>query len=582
MAIADARIGGLAPEDHDVLGTMEWLDALGRGIAAHHAGMLPVFKEVIEVAFQRGLVKAVFATETLALGINMPARAVVLERLVKWNGETHAQVTPGEYTQLTGRAGRRGIDVEGHAVVVWSDDLDPGSLAGLASTRTYPLRSSFRPSYNMSINLLERLGRAEARDVLETSFAQFQADRAVVGLAASVRRHEEMLRSYESHMSCHLGDFNEYAEMRNELSLREKGLARESSAKRRADIEDSLRAVRLGDVIIVQTGRHAGPAVVVEAAPDVDRDPRPSVMTRDRRVARVSVIDFAAPAQTVSRVRMPKQFNSRSANSRRDLGIALKEAMRGVEIPRLTKHRSSSDDSQITELRQRLRHHPCHSCHDREEHARWGQKWHKVHAEMLEISRRIEGRTNTVARQFDRVLSLLNELGYVAEGPEGLQATPDGHLLGAIYSESDLVVAECIRSGVWASLTPPDLAAAVSALTFESRRDEADVPKIPNENVRTALDRELEIWNAITSLEREFQIPETRKPDLGFVRAVHQWARGARLEQVLADDMTPGDFVRWTRQIIDLLGQISAASAELATTARAAATALDRGVIAAF
>ncbi len=123
----------------------------------------------------------VFATETLALGINMPAKSVVLERLVKWNGETHVDLTPGEYTQLTGRAGRRGIDVEGHAIVLWQPGLDPRSLAGLASTRTYPLRSSFQPSYNMAVNLVSRLGRHSAREVLETSFAQFQADRAVVG-----------------------------------------------------------------------------------------------------------------------------------------------------------------------------------------------------------------------------------------------------------------------------------------------------------------------------------------------------------------------------------------------------------------
>ena len=113
---------------------------LQRGIAAHHAGLLPTFKEVVEELFAAGLVRAVFATETLALGINMPARTVVIERLDKWNGEAHADLTPGEYTQLTGRAGRRGIDVEGHAVVLWQPGIDPAAVAGLAGTRTYPLQ----------------------------------------------------------------------------------------------------------------------------------------------------------------------------------------------------------------------------------------------------------------------------------------------------------------------------------------------------------------------------------------------------------------------------------------------------------
>ena len=198
-------------EDLHVLGYHEWVDGLERGLAAHHAGMLPTFKEVVEELFVRGLVRAVFATETLALGINMPARSVVLERLVKWNGETHAEVTPGEYTQLTGRAGRRGIDVEGHGIVLWQPGLDPTAVAGLASTRTYPLRSSFRPSYNMAVNLVGQVGRARASELLESSFAQFQADRAVVALARTLRRHEEALDGYREAMTCHLGDFEEYA-----------------------------------------------------------------------------------------------------------------------------------------------------------------------------------------------------------------------------------------------------------------------------------------------------------------------------------------------------------------------------------
>src|ERR671932_1383570 len=208
--VVDARCADIPDEDLAVLGYWEWAEGLERGLAAHHAGLLPTFKEVVEELFSRGLVKAVFATETLALGVNMPARSVVLEKLVKWNGETHADISPGEYTQLTGRAGRRGIDVEGHAVVLWQPGLDPRQVAGLASTRTYPLRSSFRPSYNMAVNLVGQFGREQARALLESSFAQFQADRGVVGLARKVTRNTEALEGYRTAMTCHLGDFAEY------------------------------------------------------------------------------------------------------------------------------------------------------------------------------------------------------------------------------------------------------------------------------------------------------------------------------------------------------------------------------------
>ena len=180
-----------------MLGYWDFADGIARGFAAHHAGMLPTFREIVEELFTAGRIKAVFATETLALGINMPARTVVLEKLVKFNGESHVDISPAEYTQLTGRAGRRGIDIEGHAVVLWNRGLDPAAVAGLASTRTYPLRSSFRPTYNMAVNLVRQFGRERAREILETSFAQFQADRAVVGFVRTVRRNEEALAGYE-------------------------------------------------------------------------------------------------------------------------------------------------------------------------------------------------------------------------------------------------------------------------------------------------------------------------------------------------------------------------------------------------
>jgi len=256
--IVEKHTTELPEADLGVLGFWEWREALERGIAAHHAGLLPAFKETVEELFVLGLVRCVFATETLALGINMPARTVVLERLVKYNGESHADLTPGEYTQLTGRAGRRGIDVEGHAVVLWQPGVDPTQVAGLASTRTYPLRSSFRPGYNMAVNLLDRLGAEQARALLEQSFAQFQADRSVVGVARRIERNVEAIQGYLESMSCHLGDFAEYADLRRRLSDAEKALHRDGAAARRAATADSLAALRPGDVIAVPTGRRAG------------------------------------------------------------------------------------------------------------------------------------------------------------------------------------------------------------------------------------------------------------------------------------------------------------------------------------
>src|SRR5665213_15841 len=379
-AIVEERTTSIPEEDLHILGYHEWLEALQRGIAAHHAGMLPTFKEVVEELFTRGLVKAVFATETLALGINMPARTVVLEKLVKWNGEAHVDVTPGEYTQLTGRAGRRGIDVEGHAVVLWTQGLDPGTVAGLASTRTYPLRSSFRPSYNMAVNLVGQVGRDKARVLLESSFAQFQADRAVVGLARQIQKNDEALDGYREAMTCHLGDFEEYAALRRKLSDVEAESARSAAALRRAAAAASLEKLKPGDVVRIPGGRRAGLAIILDPGlqPGTE-DPRPVVLTEERQVKRLSVLDFPTPVEPIGRVRIPKAFSGRNPQDRRDLVITMRN--HGFDKAPDDGARSArggvTDEvaEQITELRAQLRAHPCHGCADREQHARWAERY---------------------------------------------------------------------------------------------------------------------------------------------------------------------------------------------------------------
>ncbi|GAA1946811.1 DEAD/DEAH box helicase [Kitasatospora viridis] len=598
--IVEERTAAIPDEDLHVLGYYEWLDALERGVAAHHAGMLPRFKEVVEELFLKGLVKAVFATETLALGINMPARSVVLEKLVKWNGEAHADLTPGEYTQLTGRAGRRGIDVEGHAVVLWQRGLDPEVLAGLAGTRTYPLRSSFKPSYNMAVNLVAQFGRHRSRELLETSFAQFQADRSVVGISRQVQKNEEGLAGYQEAMTCHLGDFQEYMGLRRQLKDRENDLAREGSSQRRSAAIESIEALKPGDVIHVPTGRFAGLALVLDPGlppvsrsrgglrhPDYQDGPRPVVLTAERQVKRLAMIDFPHPVVPIERLRIPKSFNPRSPQSRRDLASTLRTKAGHLEPERFRKGRAAAaDDPEISRLRTELRAHPCHGCNDREDHARWSERYHRLHRDTEVLERRMRSRTHTIARTFDRVCGLLGDLGYLS----GDTVTPDGKRLGRLYGELDLLASECIREGVWQGLAAAELAACASALVYEARQaDDAGAPRLPEGKAKDALGRMVRIWGHLDALEEQHRISTAegvgqREPDLGFAWAAYRWALGHSLDQVLRDaEMPAGDFVRWTKQLIDVLGQIQDAAgddAELRGTARKAVDGLRRGIIA--
>ena len=474
VATAQRYTQNLAEEDLEVLGYRDWLTALERGIAAHHAGMLPSFKGAVEDLFKRGLVKAVFATETLALGINMPARTVVLEKLTKWNGEAHVSITPGEYTQLTGRAGRRGIDIEGNAVVQWSPTVDSATAAGLASTRTYPLRSSFTPTYNMSINLIARFGRERARGSLESSFAQFQADRAVIGLVRQIRKNDSAAAEQDESAKCHLGNFTEYA-------------------RTRIDIKELERLLSKRD------GRR----------------------TFDQR----------------QRVKMENELDS---------------------------------------MRRALRAHPCHSCNDRETHARFAERADRLNRESEGLRSRVENRTHVIAKTFDRICNVLTHLGYI----EGEKPLAQGKILAKIYAESDLLLTESIRRGVFENLTPVELLSVASAMIYESRSVENYAPKMPHQNVANALAVVAKIWVELEDIENEFDVKTQREPDFGFCYAAYRWANGHSLSSVIkGTDMTVGDFVRCIKQLIDLLTQIGGAAENLRPVCKEGVKRLDRGVV---
>jgi ATP-dependent RNA helicase HelY len=594
--VAQRRTADIPESDLPVLGYAEWLTGLQRGIAAHHAGMLPTFKEVVEELFEAGLVRAVFATETLALGINMPARTVVIERLDKWNGETHADLTPGEYTQLTGRAGRRGIDVEGHAVVLWQPGTDPMAVAGLAGTRTYPLASSFRPSYNMAVNLVGQAGLQQATALLESSFAQFQADRGVVGLARQARRSRQALDDLA--VICDRGDFAEYDELRKELSGREGDAARQRSAVRRAEALRSLEQLRRGDIIRVPGGRRAGIAVVLDPGlpagppgarngrPAAEHLPMPLVLSAGRQVKRLSAADFPVPVTAIERIRIPNSFSARSAKHRRDLAATVRNKLAAHPEPERPAARAAGQHPQATEqadiarLRSKLRQHPCHGCPELADHVRRAEQRVRLTRDAASLETAVAGRTHVIARTFERVCAVLEHLGYL----DGDTVTPDGRRLADLYTELDLLAAECLRRGLWDGLAPAELAACVSALTFESRKSEyADPPRLPAGRVREVLASMVTIYAELDGVESSHGLSFLREPDFRFAWAAHAWARGKPLETVLGPDLTPGDFVRAVKQLIDLLGQVAVAAGRgspVAGTARSAVDALRRGVVA--
>lgn len=610
--IVDRRTADLNEADLVVLDYHEWREGLLRGLAAHHAGMLPVFRHTVEELFTAGLVKAVFATETLALGINMPARTVVLERLVKYNGEQHLPLTPGEYTQLTGRAGRRGIDVEGHAVVLWNPDVDPAEVAGLASTRTFPLRSSFAPTYNMTINLVNQMGPEQAHRLLERSFAQYQADRSVVGLVRGVERGERMLGDLATQMGGPGAAILDYVRLRAQIAERERAQSRASRLQRRQATNTALAGLRRGDIIAINQGKRGGLAVVLEPARG-DEDPRPLVLSEHRWAGRISSADYSGAAGPIGRMTLPKRVEHRNPRARRDLASALRSAAAGLDVPSGKGRRSGPApdgdvDPELVVLRERVRAHRAHGLSDREERARVAERYLRLERDNEQLRTKIAAATNSLAHTFDRIVVLLTERGFIAaarpdeDGDTGAgptadtpTVTPDGRLLARIYSESDLLVAECLRAGVWDELDAAELAAALSSVLYESRRDghgPGDGSEIPTGRLRRALNQTRRLWSELRSDEQRHRITQSREPDDGFVSAIYRWASTGDLAAALAagdtsgsgtgSSMSAGDFVRWCRQVLDLADQVrnAAPSPALRATAKRAINDVRRGVVA--
>lgn len=588
--VLDAELAPIPIEDENVLGVAAFRRAAMDGYAAHHAGMLPLLKSVVEHLFERGLVKAVFATETLALGINMPARSVVLEKLVKFNGIEHADLTPGEYTQLTGRAGRRGIDTEGHAVVVASAGFDPEAVASLASRRTYPLRSAFRPTANMAVNLLDRFDLSRARETLETSFAQFQADRSVVGLARRARELEDTADSYQEAMECERGDLQEYARIRERISEREKVLSRGRASADRDRTRSVLRGLRRGDVLALPGGKRRGYAVVLDVDREVLGGPQVEVLDTEARRRSIRAGDLPSAPAVIDTLRLPKADRLGSGKIRKDTASALRQKLAGHDDdPRREVRRAAgrtpstaATDEQLQELRAELAAHPCASCPDLESHLRWVNRWRTARKDLEGVHRRIEGRTSSLARQFDLLTGLLVELGYLRSvGESDLEPTDRGLRLRRIFSDRDLLIAQCLEHGAWDGLDPAGLAAVVSAAVHETRRDEGRAPEqIDDPAVQAALMASAEVAAQLQSAEARHGIDPTPPPDPAVAAVVHRWARGLHVAAALEEsDLAPGDFVRHCRQVVDLLDQLTP-DETLGATARAAIAAVRRGLVA--
>ncbi|MBA52565.1 MAG: hypothetical protein CL456_10720 [Acidimicrobiaceae bacterium] len=542
--IVEQHTEEISEADLALLNYEKWLDGLKSGIASHHAGMVTPFKEAVEDCFTAGLLKVVFATETLAMGVNLPARSVVVEQLSRFRGEGHVVLTPGEYTQLTGRAGRRGIDSTGHAYSLWSPYESFSQLTQLAQSNEFVLESAFRPTYNMAANLMARAQREEALNLLEKSFAQYRASGHVVRLTKELEKGQASLKTAQ-------------------VELQRLGVVdtkpATNSRKSSPDVSESLQQLRPGAVIARVHGSDTQHLLVLGTTSRRGGERRVRVVTPRGKVMMLTVNDFDVGPEVLSDLELPKPYAPNRREYQRTAAKLLKQQLTELGI--------------LIEVR-----HP-----DRD-----------LRAERMKAHRRVEtaeGRISTIREQMavaegGLVSSLvaIEEIMEIFECAASWQLSPRGEVLQGIFHEMDLLAALCVDGAVFDDVSPPELAGLISVLTYEHRsRLEPPAPWFPNRTCKQKVEEILRYSAKIRYEENKRGLPESRIPDPTIFGQVHGWASGHELSEVLDDDTPAGDFVRNIRQVIDLVGQLAETthSQTLKNNAIEAGRLLDRGLVSA-
>jgi ATP-dependent RNA helicase HelY len=497
-------------------------------------------------------------------------------------------LTSAEYSQITGRAGRRGIDTKGTAVVLDQPDLDLDALSALVDTPRFPLHSAFAPDYSMAVNLVEQLGVEEATILIGRSFAQFQTDRTLVSRSRAIERRSDERDRMRASLEEAGGDedLDEYMGLRAELSRLERKAEKSNRDDRLASVRAAMLKQTAGSVITVGRKRFGMVATVLQVRTDIQSDPALLCLTDTGWTGWLRQNDFASPPIPVGRVDLPKGRRKLDGRAKRAL-VQRMEHLRGKAKGRMKNAggKPVRKDPRIAAARRALRQHPLHEDPRMDKLARLHERWAHADADVAALTAEVDADADSLARRFRRIVDLLRHLGYLEKVDGVLRATDAGRLLAGVHTEQDLFVAECLRRGVWRGLDAAGLAAVVTTVVAHPRTDSA-VREPSDDTLRAALAETERVAGDVAEIERAHRLPTTPDLDAGLAPVMHHWVSGGALASILAAswqegvELTAGDFVRSARLVVDVLAQVGqVAEPELARTARSAVGSLRRGVV---
>lgn len=594
--------------EHSEVARSNQIEPLTRGIASHHAGILPAWKELVERLFELGLVKIVFATATLAAGINMPARTTVISALKKRSDDGHRLLTPSEFLQIAGRAGRRGMDKVGYVVTVQTPFEGALVASKLAKAPPEPLRSQFTPSYGMVLNLLQKHTIEEAKELLELSFAEYLAE-------IHLSPQEEAIASYTreiAKLDISLAEFNSkdiatYEKLKERKKQEKKVLKlfeRNWLQQKQKSILPQLEDLAIGTILDLSRHNKKNPYEMrgIFINQIVNGNQKFLLcLGKDNNwylASFTDVVDINSgviPPSLMEKISLPEISEFR-------VGLIAYGNEESIAISQLIDEYAQasappSDEirfqiKRIEELESAIASHPLDKIDNIAQILKNNRKRQQLKQELNRIQnqyQRYKANSSYYWQEFLALIEILREFGAL----EGYTPTPLGVAAATIRSENELWLGLALTSHHLDHLTPHHLAGVITALTTEPLRSDTWVSYEPSPEALDALgvqkiddlhyNPEKELWEIRRKLyqaqtRREISLPVWLERDLmGLAEA---WCLGATWEEICNNTtLDEGDIVRVLRRTVDVLVQIPQVphlDFNLIQTAKEAAKAMKR------
>lgn len=564
--------------------TKKLLRALPDGISVHHAGLVPILRHLVEMLFQKNLIKVVFATETLAAGINMPARTTVISSLSKRGDYGHDILSVNSFMQMTGRAGRRGKDTIGYCVV-YDDGRDPYSEAvRLATSRPDPINSNFSLSYNMVLNLLKNFRMEDIKNILKKSFGQYLSNRDIIDLRFELERQQEQISEsvipckYKPELKLVDMPLLEYEEIGHKIANQEMKIRREQEIfeeKQYQKMYTELNQARRGSVIVFKTKDSNVPIIGALIAKYTAKEKAYessrlfSIVATNKGVTRITPSECLYISQNIVNVFIPDEVLSSAYDVKVGSWVRSKKLGKIFDNNATKKYSKKIPDfdypknldyeiDKLEDIRNELRRHECQTCPILDEHLSQHNKFKHITQQVSELKETIEIQKELYIHEFKRMMNVLEHFKQIEQdSEEEFRPTEKGMLTSYIRSENDLAISLIIGQGVLNDLTPVEIASVLSVLVYEPRRanqvNVEDVPKKIKLRVRD-IERvadELEHIQDIEGIRSQVTV------EIDMVYVVWLWGNGATWKKLVQDtNLDDGDIIRAMRRIIDLLHQL--------------------------